>query len=159
MLNPTVVKDKRHRECWGWNLCVCVHTCVCMWCVCVHAHVCVRVHVCACVCPCVCVHMHSGVAYYSHQFPLSLGFPRHTGMGCHFLLQGIFLTQASNPCLLRLLHWQAESLPSRCLGNTNLAATNRPNCVVLFILYNSILSEVPGSVQFFFLLLNSKFHF
>ena len=29
-------------------------------------------------------------------------------MGCHFLLQGIFLTQASNPHLLHLLHWQAN---------------------------------------------------
>ena len=27
---------------------------------------------------------------------------------CHFLLQGIFTTQGSNPCLL---HWQASSLP------------------------------------------------
>ena len=27
-------------------------------------------------------------------------------MGCHFLLQGIFPTQGSNPCLL---HWQADS--------------------------------------------------
>ena len=32
-------------------------------------------------------------------------------MGCHFLLQGIFLTQKSNLCLLRLLHRQAGSLP------------------------------------------------
>ena len=32
-------------------------------------------------------------------------------MGCHFLLQGIFLTQGSNPGLLNLLHWQAGSLP------------------------------------------------
>ena len=30
---------------------------------------------------------------------------------CHILLQGIFLTQGSNLCLLRLLHWQADSLP------------------------------------------------
>ena len=29
-------------------------------------------------------------------------------VGCHFLLQGIFLTQGSNP---RILHWQADSLP------------------------------------------------
>ena len=29
-------------------------------------------------------------------------------MGCHFLLQGIFPTQRSNP---RLLHWQVDSLP------------------------------------------------
>ena len=29
-------------------------------------------------------------------------------MGCHFLLQGIFLTQGLNPSLLCLLHWQAD---------------------------------------------------
>ena len=29
-------------------------------------------------------------------------------MGCHFLLQGIFLTQGLNPSLLRLPHWQAD---------------------------------------------------
>ena len=28
-------------------------------------------------------------------------------VGCHALLQGIFLTQGSNPSLLCLLHWQA----------------------------------------------------
>ena len=32
-------------------------------------------------------------------------------VGCHFLLQGIFLTQGSNLRLLRFLHWQAGSLP------------------------------------------------
>ena len=36
---------------------------------------------------------------------------KNTGVGYHFLLQGIFLTQGSNPGLLRLLHWQAGSLP------------------------------------------------
>ena len=36
---------------------------------------------------------------------------KDTGVGCHFLLQGIFLTQGSNPCLLCLLHWQVGSLP------------------------------------------------
>jgi len=29
-----------------------------------------------------------------------MGFLRDTGMGCHFLLQGIFLTQGLNPYLL-----------------------------------------------------------
>ena len=39
-------------------------------------------------------------------------FPgKNTGLGCHFLLQGIFPTQGSNPGLLYLLHWQADSLP------------------------------------------------
>ena len=36
-------------------------------------------------------------------------FPRQ-GVGCHFLLQGIFLTQGLNLCLLHLLHWQAGSI-------------------------------------------------
>ena len=31
---------------------------------------------------------------------------KNTGMGCHFLLQGVFLTQGANPHLLCLLHWQ-----------------------------------------------------
>ena len=37
---------------------------------------------------------------------------RETEAGCHALLQGIFLTQGSNPCLLCLLHWQVGSLTS-----------------------------------------------
>ena len=36
---------------------------------------------------------------------------KNTGVGCHALLQGIFLTQGSNPCVLCLLHWQVGSLP------------------------------------------------
>ena len=32
-------------------------------------------------------------------------------MGCHALLQRIFLTQGSNLHLLCLLHWQADSFP------------------------------------------------
>ena len=36
---------------------------------------------------------------------------KNTGVNCHFLLQGIFPTQGSNPCLLCLLHRQAGSLP------------------------------------------------
>ena len=36
----------------------------------------------------------------AHQAPLSKGFSRQsTGVGCHFLLQGIFPTQGSNPGL------------------------------------------------------------
>ena len=41
----------------------------------------------------------------AHLAPLSMGFSgKNTGMGCHFLLQGIFPTQGSNWCLLCLLH-------------------------------------------------------
>ena len=43
---------------------------------------------------------------------MCLGSPRkNTGVGCHFLLQGIFSAQGSNPCLLCLLHQQVDSLP------------------------------------------------
>ena len=41
---------------------------------------------------------------------------KNTVMDCHFLLQGIFLTQGMNPCLLHLLHWQADSLLDVPLG-------------------------------------------
>ena len=50
-------------------------------------------------------------------------FPgKNTGVGCHFLLQGIFLTQGSSSSLLSLLHWQVgESngtlLQYSCLEN------------------------------------------
>ena len=40
-----------------------------------------------------------------------------TAVGCHFLLQGIFPTQGSNPCLLHLLCWQAHSVPLWYLGS------------------------------------------
>ena len=44
-----------------------------------------------------------------HQSPLSMGFSRQEYcVGCHFLLQGIFPAQGSNPCLLYLLHWQGD---------------------------------------------------
>ena len=44
---------------------------------------------------------------------------KNTGVGCHALLQGTFLTQGSNPCLLSLLHWQVGSLPLAPPGKPN----------------------------------------
>ena len=39
-------------------------------------------------------------------------FPsKNIGASCHFLLQGLYLTQGLNPRLLHLLHWQADCLP------------------------------------------------
>ena len=51
--------------------------------------------------------------------PVKLLCPWHflgkdTGMGNHFLPQGIFPTRRLNPCLL---HWQADSLPLSLQGN------------------------------------------
>ena len=46
----------------------------------------------------------------AHQAPLSMGIlpGKNSGVGCPFLLQGIFPTQGLN---LHLLHWQVDSLP------------------------------------------------
>ena len=41
-----------------------------------------------------------------------IDFPgKNTGVGCHFLLQGVFPTQGSNPSLFHLLHCQVDPLP------------------------------------------------
>ena len=52
----------------------------------------------------------------ARQAPLSMGFfsGKNTGVGCHFLLQWIFLTEPWNLCLL---HWQADSLLLSHLGS------------------------------------------
>ena len=53
----------------------------------------------------------------AHEAPLSVGFSRqNTGVGCHFLLQEIFLTYGSKLHLLHLIHWQADSLPLAAPG-------------------------------------------
>ena len=50
----------------------------------------------------------------AYQAPLSVDFPgKSTGMGCQFLLQGIFLTQGSN---LGLPHCRQILLPSEPPG-------------------------------------------
>ena len=49
---------------------------------------------------------------------------KNTEMSCHFLLQGIFLTQGWNLCLLLLLHWQVDSLPSEPPGKPDIEGHN-----------------------------------
>ena len=57
---------------------------------------------------------------WKHRSPgssVSGNFPsKNTGVGCHFLLQGIFLTQGLNLLLFHLLHWQADSSSLSHLG-------------------------------------------
>ena len=69
------------------------------------------------LCVCVCVYVQS---CWALRHPVDSSPPgstvhgifpgKNTGLGCHFLLQEIFLTRGLNPCLLRLLYWQAYSL-------------------------------------------------
>ena len=58
-------------------------------------------------------------------------FPgKHTEAGCHFFLQGIFLTQGLNP---HLLHWQVDSLPLSHREAPNLKASkdSSKSCLTL----------------------------
>ena len=60
----------------------------------------------------------------AHQAPLSWDFPgKNTGVGCHVLLQGIFLTQEWNLCLLHwqmgvLYHWATREVQLTKLGSS-----------------------------------------
>ena len=70
--------------------------------------------------PVLCVQLLSHVPLLQPQghqpirLPCPWDFPgKKARVGCHFLFQGIFLTQGSN---WRLLHWQAGSLPLNHLG-------------------------------------------
>ena len=73
---------------------------------------------------CVCVYLLSHVRISVTHRPrilCSWNFPgKNTGPHCHFLLQGIFLTQGSNSGLLHLLHWQVDSLPLHHLGSLKI---------------------------------------
>ena len=66
----------------------------------------------------------------THQASLSLGFPnQNTGVGCHALLQGIFLRL--KPQLLCLLHLQAGSLPLAPPGKTGFYRVTKSLCSTL----------------------------
>ena len=77
-----------------------------------------------CVCVCVCARGRAHALTQSCPILCDLlgcyparrlclwNFPgKYTGVGCLFLLQGIFLTQGSSWYLRCLLNWQADSLP------------------------------------------------
>ena len=67
----------------------------------------------------------------SHQAPLFLGFSRQEY--CHALLQGIFPTQESNPCLLYLFHCRWILYPLSHLGSPCLVQS-----------YNKMITMYPS---------------
>ena len=103
---------------------------------------------CVCVCVCVCAHT---CTYWScptllkprglqpSRLPSPWNAPgKNGGVGCHFLLQGIFPTQGSNPPLSCLLPWQVDSLSLHHLGNLRIsdsaANLGSRHCDLLLIL-------------------------
>ena len=101
---------------------------------CVHAHT----HSCLTLCdPMDCSPPGSSVHGISQA--------RILGVGCHFLLQGIFLLQGLNPGLLRLLHWQVDFLPLEPPGepvrNEGMVLNNSRNGSYPKTLYQTVLHE------------------
>ena len=69
-----------------------------------------------------CLTLWDPMDYIAHQIPLSMNSPgKNTRVDCHALLQGIFLTQGSNPCPLSLLHLAGEFFTTSAIFTTYLA--------------------------------------
>ena len=85
-------------------------------------------------CLTLCDHMDCSLPGSSVQGILQSG--KNTGVGCHALLQGIFLTQGSNLHLLCLLHWQ--------VGSLSLAPNEEPIVVTTAINFESNSISLSG---------------
>ena len=84
---------------------------------------------------CVCSVMSNSLLPYGLQ-PTKLLCPwnflgKNTEVGCHFLLQGTFLTQGLNSRLMHFLHWQAYSLPLEPPGKPEIKNTGVGCCSLL----------------------------
>ena len=87
-------------------------------CVYIHMYLCVFIYVCMGVYVLSHIQLFEAPWTIACQPPLSIDSPgKNTRMGCHFLIQELFPTQGSN---LRLLHWQADSLPLSHLGSPDI---------------------------------------
>ena len=87
---------------------------------------------------------------------------KDTGLGCHTLLQKIFLTQGLNPCLLCLLHCQEGSL-LRCLrslgGFLVSAKTSFYLSSKLYIIINFSEASITYNTQSWVCVLYQDTHF
>ena len=84
-------------------------------CVYIHMYLCVFIYVCMGVYVLSHIQLFEAPWTIACQLRLSIDSPRkNTRMSCHFLIQELFPPQGSN---LRLLHWQADSLPLSHLGS------------------------------------------
>ena len=94
-----------------------------------------------CVCVCAPRHVHSVLSDSetpTGDSPTRLLCQWHfagqtTGVGCHFLFQGVFPPQGSNSCLLRLLHQQVDALPLSHLGSSIFSIISE-NCATFCFL-------------------------
>ena len=88
-------------------------------------------------------------------FSVHKDFPgKNSGVGCHFLLQGIFLTQGSNVgalhCRQILYRLSYQGSPELCLADESLKGLLRNNCCIILQAFESrgLPWVVPGSTEF-----------
>ena len=75
------------------------------------------------------------------DFSVHEKFPsKNTGMSCHCLLQGIFLTRGLNT---GLLHWQADSVPLAPLGSLEKGMSTHSSILAK----RTPWTEEPGRLQ------------
>ena len=88
---------------------------------------------------------------------------KSTGVGCHFLLQRIFLTQGSNPglpycrqMLYHLSHQGSHSIIYICIHTHTHTHTHKHTCALshfphgqLFVTLWTIVHQAPLSMEFF----------
>ena len=104
--------------------------------VCVHLIASVNIVVCCCFMLLSCVRLWFPMDCSPPGSSVHELFPgKNYGVGCHFLLQGIFLIQGSDLCLL---HWQADSLPVSHL---------RIQSTYLFIWLGQVLAVTCGTLS------------
>ena len=73
---------------------------------------------------------------------------KNARVGCHALLQGISLTQGSNPYLLRFLHWQAGSLPLAPPGKPcHIMGHPRTHWLLVIIIYFSLMNLAMAGLR------------
>ena len=83
-----------------------------------HSYLVIPARLCACSVTKLCLTLCSPHGLYPTRLLYPCNCPgKNTGVGCRFLPQEIFLIQRLNPHLLRLLRWQADSLPLSHLGS------------------------------------------
>ena len=105
-------------------MCVCTGTMVCVW-------VCLRMLTAQLLSRVRCFATPWTVA---PQAPLSWDSPgRNTGVGCHALLQGIFLTQGSHPCLQHYRQILYLSVTREALNQLYNLENHNNNSELLFL--------------------------
>ena len=117
------------------------------------------------ICPLPCVHAQLLLLCLTLCNPIDCSSPglsfhrdspgKNTGVDCHTLLQGIFLTQGSNPHIL-LLHWLVGSLPLAPPGKPTPYHTEHDMPVNFSFLSPSLLPSFFTPSFFLFLNLSSS---